>query len=90
VATSVGGIPEQIVDGETGFLVPKSDVGAMAAAIVGLLKNESLCERLGGSASERASREYGLGRQADNFLNWYQEVRRDWLDWRKYEESHLG
>jgi glycosyltransferase involved in cell wall biosynthesis len=33
VATRVGGTPEIVVDGETAFLVPKEDAGAMAAAL---------------------------------------------------------
>ena len=40
VATTAGGIPEVVVDGETGFLVPPRDHEAMAAAIVRLLKDE--------------------------------------------------
>ena len=37
VATTAGGIPEVVVDGETGLLVPPRDPRAMAAAIVRLL-----------------------------------------------------
>jgi glycosyltransferase involved in cell wall biosynthesis len=33
VATAVGGVPEQIIDGETGLLVPPRDDAALASAI---------------------------------------------------------
>lgn len=33
VATAVGGIPEQVENGVTGFLVPQKDAGTMAACI---------------------------------------------------------
>ena len=39
VATAVGGIPEQIEDGKTGFLVPAGDAVAMAARIEQVLKD---------------------------------------------------
>src|SRR5207245_4136839 len=39
VATPVGGIPENVVDGETGLLVPPRDPAALAAAINRLLED---------------------------------------------------
>ncbi len=55
VAFRVGGIPEWLVDGETGFLVPRKDTGAMAAAIDLLLADPALRARMGaaGRALER-------------------------------------
>src|SRR5206468_11827395 len=41
VASAVGGIPEMIDDGRTGLLVPPRDEGALAAAIVRLLEDQS-------------------------------------------------
>ena len=42
VATSVGGIPEIVVDGETGILAPAGDPDALAAAVLRLLKDREL------------------------------------------------
>jgi glycosyltransferase involved in cell wall biosynthesis len=42
VATSVGGLPEMVEDGKTGFLVPPRDVDALAAAIVRLMESKSM------------------------------------------------
>src|SRR5829696_1962180 len=47
VATNVGGIPEVVIDGETGLLVPPRDPGAMAAALARLLADRSLRDRMG-------------------------------------------
>ena len=47
VATTAGGIPEVVADGETGLLVPPRDAAAMASAIVRLLADRSLRERMG-------------------------------------------
>lgn len=83
VATAVGGIPEQITDGSTGYLVPMSDVGAMAEAVQHLLGDEDLSKSMGSAAAEHARRNFGLDRQVDSFLSWYSEVRADWLEWSK-------
>jgi glycosyltransferase involved in cell wall biosynthesis len=42
VATNVGGLPEMVEDGKTGFLVPPRDVDALAAAIVRLMESKSM------------------------------------------------
>jgi len=54
VATAVGGVPEVVIDGVTGFLVPPRDPGAMARRLVQLLKDAPLRERMGRAALERA------------------------------------
>ena len=59
VATTAGGIPEVVVDGETGFLVPPRDHEAMADAIVTLLQDDAAAARDGrrrpGARARRAS-----------------------------------
>jgi glycosyltransferase involved in cell wall biosynthesis len=47
VATDVGGIREAVVEGETGFLVPAGDHGAMAERIVTLLSNPDVARAMG-------------------------------------------
>jgi glycosyltransferase involved in cell wall biosynthesis len=81
VASRIGGINEQIADGDNGYLVPAADAGAMAGAIQGLLDNETLHRRIGNAAAEHARSHFSLERQVDNFLNWYGDVRADWLEW---------
>ena len=49
VATMTGGIPEQIVDGETGLLVPPNDAAALAKALISLLSHPPKARRLGES-----------------------------------------
>ena len=58
VSTRHNGIPEQVVDGETGLLVPEYDFEAMAAAILDLLANPDRCEALGTAARERVLASY--------------------------------
>jgi glycosyltransferase involved in cell wall biosynthesis len=47
VATRVGGTPEMIDDGVTGFLVPPCDAPALAAAIGRLLGDQAMARRMG-------------------------------------------
>jgi glycosyltransferase involved in cell wall biosynthesis len=54
VATRAGGIPEVVEDGLTGILVPPHDHRAMAEAIVGLLGDPPLRQRMGEAGFRRA------------------------------------
>ncbi len=65
VATEAGGIPDVLVDGETGFLVPPRDHQAMAARIVQLLRDESLRQRMGAAAFTRAREKFTVERMVE-------------------------
>ena len=54
VSTNIGGIPEMVIENETGFLVQSRDVVAMADAIETVINDSSLAARLGQSGYERA------------------------------------
>ncbi|HEY3396309.1 MAG TPA: glycosyltransferase [Armatimonadota bacterium] len=58
VSTAVAGIPELVVDGVTGLLVPQRDPEALAAAIARLLEDEDLRARLGQAARRRVEEEF--------------------------------
>lgn len=60
VATPVGGVPQTVVDGETGLLVPTRDPAALAAAIKRLLDDPALADRLAAAGGERVRRLYAL------------------------------
>ncbi|HKB09310.1 MAG TPA: N-acetyl-alpha-D-glucosaminyl L-malate synthase BshA [Vicinamibacterales bacterium] len=53
VASAVGGLPEVIEDGVTGFLRPPEDADAMAACTVRLLKDDALRTTIGRAAAEQ-------------------------------------
>jgi glycosyltransferase involved in cell wall biosynthesis len=54
VATAIGGIVDQVVDGETGFLVAEGDTVAMSRAMLRLAEDAALRARLGANARNRA------------------------------------
>jgi glycosyltransferase involved in cell wall biosynthesis len=55
VATPVGCVPDLVVDGETGVIVPPRDGDALAAAITRLMASPSMRARLGSNAADAVS-----------------------------------
>lgn len=56
LATNVGGVPEIVVDGENGLLVPAADAGALAAAITRFFSDAGLRARLSAAAAPSTER----------------------------------
>jgi glycosyltransferase involved in cell wall biosynthesis len=78
VATTVGGIPEVMVDGTTGFLVPPHDPQAMAGKLVALLKDVALRTRMGEAALARAREQFTVEKMVAGTARVYeQRTRRD-------------
>jgi glycosyltransferase involved in cell wall biosynthesis len=76
VATRAGGIPEAITDGASGLLVGTQDEGALAAAIVRLLKDPELRRRLGAAGRQRVADEFSIEKMVQGTLRVYEERRR--------------
>jgi glycosyltransferase involved in cell wall biosynthesis len=74
VATAVGGVPEVLADGETGFLVHAHDAHAMAERIVQLLKDAGLRTRMGDAGLERARRLFTVERMVAATAAAYERV----------------
>lgn len=74
VGTRAGGIPEAVVDGETGLLVAPGDARALAAAIARLLKDPLLRERLGHAGRVRVERHFGVDRLVEGTMAVYDAV----------------
>jgi glycosyltransferase involved in cell wall biosynthesis len=62
VATAVGGVPEQIVDGVTGLLVPAQSPADLAEALGALVANPERCRGMGQAARERVKRHFPIER----------------------------
>jgi colanic acid/amylovoran biosynthesis glycosyltransferase len=75
VGTHHSGIPEAIVDGETGFVVPERDPDALAERIARLLGSAELRHRMGAAARALAERKFDLRRQTALLEELYDGVR---------------
>jgi glycosyltransferase involved in cell wall biosynthesis len=76
VATRVGGLPDIVVDGETGFLVPPRDPAAIAAAVTRLLADQDLAGRMGEAGQRRRRAEFDLSATVRRVEELYEELYR--------------
>ena len=67
VSTRISGIPEMVIDNETGFLVEPHEVVALAGAIEKVTNDRSLGERLGHAGYERAQRLFSIEKNVHEF-----------------------
>lgn len=74
VATRVGGLPEVVVDGETGLLVQSENPEAMCSAMLKLVENRELAVRLGRHARQRAFTEFSMASCAERYDEAYQRT----------------
>lgn len=74
VATAVGGVPEVVDPGVTGFLVPPHDEAAMADRIVELLSDADLRRKMGEAALERARQLFTVERMVEGTLAVYERL----------------
>jgi len=74
VATTAGGMPEVVADGQTGILVPPRDDEALAAAIVKLLKDERLRGSMGEAGGRRVRERFSSERMVQDTLELYRRV----------------
>jgi colanic acid/amylovoran biosynthesis glycosyltransferase len=74
VATNHGGIPEAVVDGVSGFLVPERDDNRLADAMVKLASQPDLWLRFSAAASKRVANEFEQRRQVEALEGYYLEA----------------
>ncbi len=74
IATKVGGIPEIIVHQETGLCVPPADPAALADAIVSVLMDPTLRNKMSDAARVRARNKFSLETQAAATLTIYEDI----------------
>ena len=71
VATRVGGIPELVGEGETGFLVNRADVNAAAERVLSLLDDAELRKTLGRTGRQKTERKFNLQTNITELLHVY-------------------
>ncbi len=71
VATSIDGVREMIRDGETGLLVPAEDANGLAVAVLRLVRDRGLADRLAQNLKKHITTAYGLTRMTAEVENYY-------------------
>ena len=76
IASNVGGNPEAILDGKTGFLFEPQDPDELAAKAILLLKDKNLREGMGSAARKRAEDVFSIKKMVERYENLYQPLLR--------------
>lgn len=74
ITTPVGGIPDIVIDGEHGVMVPIHDVSAISLAIRHLYWNREELVKMSQSAAEQARQKCGISRLAGELNSLYREI----------------
>jgi glycosyltransferase involved in cell wall biosynthesis len=74
VSTAVSGIPELVIDGQTGLLVPPRDAPALATALARLLDDAPLCAQLAAGAARHVMGEFDLVSNAARLRALFEEA----------------
>lgn len=76
VASEVGGIPQMILQNETGIFAKPGDAVSLQRALETALSDKELCERLGGQARDKVEKEFSIEQNIEKLLNIYQSILR--------------
>jgi glycosyltransferase involved in cell wall biosynthesis len=74
IASNVGGIPEMVTDGVTGFIVPPANIEALTQACIKLAQNESLRNEMGKQGYITAKEKFDINRLITVLSNKYKEA----------------
>jgi glycosyltransferase involved in cell wall biosynthesis len=74
VASDVGGVREAVVEGETGYLVPRGDVGVLAERLAALLEDPALRKTMGQAGRDRYHESFRFERMYQETLGVYRSL----------------
>jgi len=74
IGTNIGGIPEMILNDETGILIPPNDPKALAKAILGLINQPDKIKEMGFKSRERLKSNFTIEKNVEMVKDLYQEI----------------
>jgi glycosyltransferase involved in cell wall biosynthesis len=74
IASNVGGNPEAVVDGCTGFLFNPDNPDELATRTISLFRNKALCEQMGSASRKRAEEIFSRKTMVKMYENIYQKL----------------
>lgn len=74
VASNVGGIPEVVVNRETGILVPADDPDSLAEAVLRLYENRDMARKFGARGREIVRQNYSVESMAERVIQLYDKL----------------
>jgi L-malate glycosyltransferase len=74
IGSRAGGLPEVVVEDETGYLLPVGDVEGMAARAIEILTHPDLQRRLGRNGRDLAEGKFNVNRVVPKYREFYERV----------------
>lgn len=74
IATNVGGLPERVIDGKTGYIVGARNQIELAARMIELLKNDELRIQMGNDAREHVKQFYSTRVMTNKYMQLYDQL----------------
>lgn len=74
VVSKTGDIPDMIIEGETGLLIPPQDAKALEESLISLLEQPKLCRTLGENARRKAEAEFSIDNNIKQLLAVYESI----------------
>jgi L-malate glycosyltransferase len=74
LATRAGGVPEVVVDGETGFLLPTGNIAAFVERLDAIIENPGAYKKMGEKAGERARALFSADKIVGEYVEFYRQV----------------
>lgn len=74
VSTQVGGVPESVLDGKSGFLVPQQDVNALTEKLCYLIEHPEIWARMGRAGYAHVKANYDINKLNDQLVELYEQI----------------
>jgi len=74
IASKIGGVVDIVEDGKSGILFEPGDVAGLSSAMIRLLKDAELRQRLGAEARKRIVEGFSIDKIADEYINLYKTL----------------
>ncbi len=74
IAARVGGVPELIIDGQTGILVESENKAALKRALISLIDDNKLCQYFRDNARKRIAEQFSLDGMLQKTQGLYWEI----------------
>lgn len=74
VATHVGGVPECVLDGDTGILVDRQDEQKLVEVVLALLQNPARRQKLGAKAKNWIRANFTIEKIASEYVDYYNHI----------------
>ncbi|MBI2486506.1 MAG: glycosyltransferase family 4 protein [Deltaproteobacteria bacterium] len=89
ISTNITGIPEIVEDGVNGILVPTNDEKALAEALIKLIENHDMREKLGENARKKVEERFDINKNIVKYIALFEGVTNSVIQKKQLKKTHL-